>query len=626
MPLDQHGRRGAGVALWLLLTLLLMAVGAVAEERQHRVLLLFDEDRALPGLSVLDQSLRSHFRASLGSNIEFFAESMNVSQLRDERDDAVLREYLLNKYRNRKPDLIMAVMGPALHFLLRHGNELFPGVPIVFCGADAADLQGISLPDHVTGLLVKRVFAPTIDILLRLQPETRRIVVVGGTSAFDRHLMAEARSQFQPFEQRVTLEYLTDLSMADLLTRVSRLPGNNVVFFVTMFRDGTGRTYVPHEVVSLISAKASVPVYVSVDQYLGRGAVGGQLYTLEQHGASAAEIGVRVLQGETPARIPVRELASTANIFDARVLARWHLDEHRLPADSIIEYREPSAFDRYKSYIIGGAALLVGQAAIIAGLLFQRRRRRQAEAELRSSYERISNLGGRLVKAQDAERAHLARELHDDVCQQMAVLQIDLQMLVSKCGESALKEALADISTRAMVVGTSVRDMSHRLHPVELRVLGLPGALGILQRQLSTGRVSVTFSHESVPPSLLGEVALCLYRIAQEALSNAIRHGHADSVSVCLRGAQDSVLMTIEDNGVGFDTRVASSGLGLISMRERVEHVGGSLLVRSQPGDGTHVEVRIPHAGDGTVADERASLPPEVNDPVSGGRLDPTAA
>ena len=592
---DQRGRLGVCAAFGLLLTLLMVA-RAPAQVSHKRVLLLFDEDRALPGLAILDRSLRSRFRASFGSNIEFFAESMNVSQFNGERDEEVLRDYYSNRYRDRKPDLIVAVIGPALHFLLRHGDQLFPGVPIVFCGADAADIQGIQLPDRVTGLLVKRVFAPTIDLVLQLQPETQRIVVVGGTSPFDRHLMAQARSQFQPFEQRVTFDYLTDLPMSDLLASVSRLPAQSVVVFVTMFRDVTGRTYVPHDVVAQISDAANVPVYVFVDQYLGRGAVGGHLYSLEQHGASAGELGVRVLQGETPAHIPVRELASTANIFDWRALVRWHIDERRLPANSIVRYREPNFFDRYRSYIIGGAALVIAQAAIIAGLVFQHRARRQAETGLRSSYERIRNLGGRLLNAQDTERAHLARELHDDVGQQMAVLQVDLQLLLSRSADGTTQDALADIATRLSAIGTSVRELSHRLHPAHLRVVGLAAALSSLQRQLSTDRVSVAFSHEGVPASLPGDIGVCLYRVAQEALSNAIKHGRADRIEVCLKGTPDSVHMTIDDNGVGFDTRIASSGLGLISMTDRIEHVGGTLQVRSQLGGGTLVEVNVPLA------------------------------
>jgi signal transduction histidine kinase len=512
----------------------------------------------------------------------------------------VLREHYSKKYRDKKLDLVVGVMGPALGFLRRHGDAAFPGVPVIFCGADAADLEGVELPTHVTGLLVKRVFAPTLDVALGLQPETRHVAVVGGTSPFDRHLQEQARRELKAFEGRVSFEYFTELSMVDLASAVSRLPAQSVILFVTLFRDGAGRAHVPHDAVARLADAANAPVYVFVDQYLGRGAVGGHLYSLEQHGNNAAELGLRVLRGESPMAIPVRELQSTANMFDARQLARWRLDARRLPADSIVRFREPGIWDRYRRYIIGGVALLVAQSLLIAGLLVQRLRRRRAESELRSSLERIRDLGRRLIIAQETERAHFARELHDDISQQMAVLQDDLRTLMSRPVRTSLHKLVADTSARAAAVASSLRDLSHRLHPGHLRLVGLTTALGELQREQSTNQVSVAFSHEDVPATLSPDVMLCLYRVAQEAVSNAVKHSRAQRVSLHVRGTPGGLVMTVSDDGVGFDVRAAPRGLGLLSMGERVEEIGGTLHIRSEPGRGTRVEVAVPYGAAGS--------------------------
>jgi hypothetical protein len=117
----------------------------------------------------------------------------------------------------------------------------------------------------MTGLLVRRVFAPTLDVALRLQPDTRQVVVVGGTSEFDRNLQAAARREFQPFERRLSFTYLTDLPMKDLLTAVSSVSPRKVILYVSLFRDGAGLTFVPHDAVSRISVASSAPVYVFVD-------------------------------------------------------------------------------------------------------------------------------------------------------------------------------------------------------------------------------------------------------------------------------------------------------------------------------------------------------------------------
>jgi ABC-type uncharacterized transport system substrate-binding protein len=397
--------------------------GPAAGQSDHkRVLLLFDEDRSLPGLSVLEQSIRSTLSAGLGDDVEFFSESMNAAQFPEAQRNLALRDYYQKKYGARKLHLIVGVMGPALSFLRQHADSFAPGVPIVFCGADARALEGVTLPANMTGLLVRRAFAPTLEVALRLQPDTRQVYVVGGTSEFDRHLQAAARPELEPFERRVSITYLTDLPMRELLAVVSSVPPRSVILYLALFRDGAGQTFVPHEAVSRISATARAPVYVFVDQYLGLGPVGGFLYSLELHGQATADIGLRVLRGELPASIPVREVAGNQYMFDIRQLDRWTLDSRALPTGSVIKFSEPGAWDRYRTYILGGVALLTVQTGLIVGLLVHRARRRRAESELRASLVRIRELGRQLLTAQEMERTRIARELHDDISQHLAVL------------------------------------------------------------------------------------------------------------------------------------------------------------------------------------------------------------
>ena len=600
MRLDAHQRHRVvvGAVLSFVLLTAVKDVSTAGAERETHVLLVYDEDKTLPGLAILDRSLRSTIGAERGAQVEFFTESMNASQFRDDRDEQVLRNYYQQKYRDRQPDLIIGVMGPSLRFLLRHGAELFPGVPIVFCGADRADIDGRALPDTVTGVLVKRVFAPTVDVMLRLQPETQQVVVVGGTSPFDRHLMAQARSELKSFEKRVSFRYLTEASMDDILSTASRLPPRSTILFVTLFRDATGKSFVPHDAVARLSREANAPVYVVVDQYLGRGPVGGHLYSLEQHGNRAAEIGLRVLRGEAPSSIPVRELVSTANMFDARQLARWRLDERRLPDNSTVLFREPTLWGRYKTSIVAVAMILVAQATLIGALVLQRARRRRVESKLRRSYRHIRRLGRRLLRAHEDERAHLARELHDDVAQKMTVVQLDLRTLMCRSAVGWTQDdesLLGETESLAGEIGRSLRDLSHRLHPGHICQIGLPAALDSLQREWSASDVRIAISNEDVPKSLPAEVVLCMYRVAQEALSNSVTHGGAKSIAIRLFRTHDGIRMTIRDNGGGFDVRIASRGLGLISMRERVQQVGGRLHIHSESGQGTALDVTVPH-------------------------------
>ena len=145
----------------------------------------------------------------------------------------------------------------------------------------------------------------------------------------------------------------------------------------------------------------------------------------------------------------------------------------------------------------------------------------------------------------------------------------------------------------------SVHDLSHRLHPAKLRLIGLVAALTGLQREPAQAGIPSDFSHDNVPRTLPPDVTLCLFRIVQEALQNANKYSRAQLVSVSLRGRPDRLELTVVDDGVGFDVEaVWGKGLGLVSMSERVEAVGGTLRVRSAPGAGTRLEVVVPLRAD----------------------------
>ena len=346
------------------------------------VLLIYDEDKEFPGLAIIHNSLRTRFKAELSSNVDFYTESMRLSQFTGPDYDRILRDHYQRTYAGKPIDLIVAVMGPSLDFLLRHGDTIFPGIPIVFCGADTSDLEGRTLRANITGVLVNRVFAPTLDLALRLHPDTRHVFVVGGVSPFDRRLQAKVRHELRPYDDRVVITYLTGLTMEGTVQALAAVPPHSVVLYVSLFTDGGGRPFVPHEALSLIADAAAAPVYVFVDQYLGRGAVGGHVYSIDRHGTHAAGIGLRILHGETPASIPVSELTTHANMFDARQLQRWNIDERRLPPGSIVLFRETSAWALYWQYIVAGVILLVVQATLIVGLLVNRRQRRRAQHSL----------------------------------------------------------------------------------------------------------------------------------------------------------------------------------------------------------------------------------------------------
>jgi len=173
--------------------------------------------------------------------------------------------------------------------------------------------------------------------------------VFSGTSEFDVTILATARNEFWAYEtqNRVAFTYLSDLPFQSLLAILSHLPSDNIVYFTTLFQDGVGKSFTTHEALERISTAASVPVYGSSDdQYLGRGIVGGRLYSYASHGTDTAKLVLRVLSGSPPSEA-VSELTSTKIMFDWRQMQRWGISERSLPPDAEIDFREPSVWRDY---------------------------------------------------------------------------------------------------------------------------------------------------------------------------------------------------------------------------------------------------------------------------------------
>jgi uncharacterized circularly permuted ATP-grasp superfamily protein/signal transduction histidine kinase len=299
---------------------------------------------------------------------------------------------------------------------------------------------------------------------------------------------------------------------------------------------------------------------------------------------NVARLTLRVLQGEPTGHIPVVTADLNVTQVDWRELRKWGVPESRVPAGTAILFREPSIWERYRSYLEAALAVFFAQTALIAGLLVQRARRRRAEAqvrrseaELRASNDRLHDLGARLLSAQDEERSRIARELHDDINQQVALLSIDLELLRNTPNEKLASEA----QQRTEVLARAVHELSHRLHPAKLRLIGLVPALKGLQQELSRDGVQIDFTHDGVPATLPPEITVCLFRVVQEALQNALKYSGARHVSVRLTGSREHLALTVTDRGEGFDVETAwgdaAAALRLAWMKSRSRALSNSV-------------------------------------------------
>jgi hypothetical protein len=338
-------------------------------------------------------SVEAEFVRTLASNspdhIETYRETMDLSRFGSDTHRALLKNYLRDKYADKKIDVAVADFGPALEFLLNHGDAIFPGTPIVFCGIDRRELGDRTLPPHVRGVLLKREFVPTLEVALGLHPHTNRVAVVAGTSEFDTRLLDQAKREFRVYENRLAFTYLTTLPLQKLLTELARLPPQTIVLFTTLFQDGAGVPLVPHNLIPLVSAAASAPTYGFLDQYLGRGIVGGNLYSVSTQGMEAAKLVLQVLATAERSGPSLVEASGSTLLFDWRQMQRWGISDSSLPAGSEIRFRDLTLWEQYRTPILAAIAVVLLQATLIIWLIYEHWRRQAAEAE---SLRRVNEL------------------------------------------------------------------------------------------------------------------------------------------------------------------------------------------------------------------------------------------
>ena len=239
-------------------------------------------------------------------------------------------------------------------------------------------------------------------------------------------------------------------------------------------------------------------------------------------------------------------------------------------------------------------------ASVNEALVAEVAERMQTEQSLESNRQELQKLASRLLRVQEEERRRISRDLHDDINQRLALLAMEIEAVERQLSVSPVHvgRAVRAIQDRVVELSEDVRHLAYQFHPSILDDLGLPIALQRLVDDFSArSNVRGSFHHKSIPEVVPQEIATCLYRVAQESLNNVLRHAQASRVDVELVRSQFELLVTIVDDGVGFDSEASQygeHGLGLLSMKERVALVHGALQIISAVGKGTRVQVVVP--------------------------------
>ena len=590
---------------------------APASQGQVRknVLMINIVGQSHPGPMVVTNLILSTLHSDPRFQVEFYWEDLDAVYHPEELQEQL--DSVVQQYRHRKLDLIV-LLGPNLIQILAEPETIFPNVPVVFCCTAPGQIDQMKIDHRSTGSWFQLEPAKTVEAALGLLPETRHLFVVGGQSDYDRRLTALVKTELISYANKLDVTYLTDLPMSKLQERLRHLPDHSIVLYLSFFKDAQGREFLNiAEALPMIAGAANAPVFGISDTHLGHGVVGGFVVSFEEQGKIAGRDALEILAGKPPQDIPIVH-GPSLYLFDWRELQRWKLDESRLPAGSTILFRQPTLWEQYRRTLLIGLLVLVSLSLLAIYLLSERK-------QLRAARNEQMRLSGMLINAQEDERARLASELHDDFSQRLAVLSLGLETAADIVPESPAEATrqLHELMNSASELGADLHTLSHRLHSSTLERLGLAAGVAAFCKEFTAQNgTQVAFSHQDLPRSVSSEIALCLFRIVQEGLRNVQKHSRAAHAQVRIETMDDTLYLSISDDGAGFDVEdgVGRQGLGLRSMQERVRLVGGRFEIHSETQKGTRIEVWAPLTKKFDVARSEPAAEPAGRTPIASGQ------
>jgi signal transduction histidine kinase len=613
----------------LCIAVLLVTLAPTATSQDNnavkKVLVLYWESKDFAGNISFDQGLQAGLHAEPSSRWELYSEYLDSTRFPGSHQAELLHDYLRKKYAGQKMDVVIATPDPALDFLLQHRKDLFTNSPIVFVSVKRPPTEIRNAGPGLTGIIRANTHRKTLDLALKLHPETKEVFVISGSAERDRRFETAAREELAGYEKRVRISYLTDLPLNELINRVKELPRDSLILYVWQrFGLEPEKTLQTFDVLEKIRQSTSIPIYGMGSRNVGYGLVGGYVQDSERNGLEIAEIVRRIFNNTRPQDIPVDSAASVP-MFDWRELRRFGVSEASLPNGSVVRFKEFTLWEQYRWRIALLAALLVLETLIITTLLLERGRRRRAKEALdRLNAELETRIETRTaaLNAKSRELESFAYSVAHDLKAPLRGIDGYSQILLEDYGKSLDGEGRAFLQT----IQTSTDEMNQliddllaysrlerrELKPDRIELATMINLLVDEKKRQATAR-PINFVVDVNGATVLTD-ASGLAQSLRNYLDNAIKFtGKVDEprIEVGSKEYSQSCLVWVRDNGIGFDMKYhdqifdifqrlnviedyPGTGIGLAIVRKAMERMGGRAWAKSEPGHGATFYLEIP--------------------------------
>jgi signal transduction histidine kinase len=600
----------------LALILLFYAVGSeAASAAPKRVLLLYSFGLDAPPWGEYSKQLRTELFRKFPNEVDLFEATLETARFPGDVDDGPFADYLAALFSKRPLDLVITVAVPAALFVQRQRQRLFVKTPHLIARSEQRRYVPSS-DSNETAVLTAIDFLAIMQDILQVLPATEHIAVVLGASPVERYWKEQIQSAVEPLKGRVAFTWFNDLSFEDMLKKISTLPPRSAVFFATLAVDSKGVPQMDPRVFSRFRDASNAPIFGYEDSYFGSGMVGGPMLSTSDISRRVVDAAARILSGDAPSGLPATVVGLAAPRYDWRELQRWGIKEADLPAASTVEFRQPTFWGEHRGAVIAIVSVVFLQALLIAALLFERVRRRRAEAASRRRFLEMTQMNRSLTIS--AISSSITHELNQPLG---AILNnagaAEVLLAKSPPDIEQLRDIIADIRKDDERAGEIIGHLRGFLRTDE-RALGevsinraIADVLHIVEPEAAKRGISIAFDQGSQELSVradhvhLQQVLLNLALNGMDAMKDATPNRRM--VFQTSQTSDAKVEVAVLDTGTGipehrlkeiFDsfvtTKQQGTGLGLSIARTIVEMYGGRIWAENRQDGGAAFRFVLP--------------------------------
>jgi signal transduction histidine kinase len=612
--------------IWCLLVALTLtpSVDAAPPRETKHVLVLYPAGFNWQIRTRFAMAFADAIRATDTVRIDVAEETIEPPRFPGAEQSSYITRYLAGKYAGRTFDVIVAQGATAFGFA-QDNRALFGHPPIV---TSVAPNARVSPADGIVGLEGSMWIDETIQLAVALRPDACCIAVIDGIRNNPGSMEAEVRRQWNARPRSVSLTYLRDLPLDDLLERVKALPDRAVLFYIRQVMRTPSEDVDRTEALEQILSVARVPVLSHLEEYVGLGILGGSVWRVDEDARRMADMTMRLAAGANPRDIPTQRSAS-GPMLDWRQLQRWGIPDTRVPVGAAVVHRQTSVFEEYRGYIIGGVTLVAAQLALLSGLLLQRARRRRAERDVQQSREELARLTR--ISAIGELAASLAHELNQPLSAILSNARAATNLLAAQHQPpSEVDEILHDImedDKRASEVIKRMRELVGKQSTVRAPVdvhETVDSVVKLLTSDAIIRQVPITLelAHDGVIVTAdrvqLQQVILNLLLNALEATSASADAERRITVSTTMSDSHTAHLV-VRDDGPGlapgaeqqvfepfFTTKLSGMGMGLAVAKSIVESHHGRIWAEPS-ARGAEFHVTLPRQNAAGAAARRSA-------------------